>query len=256
MTLPKFVTTPVSRVVGVLAIGLLAGCSVAPEGVDIHDPYEQRNRAIHAFNKTVDRGVLRPVSKVYGPVVPDPIDRGIANFADNLGTPQDALNYALQGNVTQALDHTGRFVVNSTFGLLGLFDVAGQLGTPGRDTDFGETLHVWGVPEGAYVEVPFLGPSTERDTAGRIVDLFTDPLSALIQSPESDYVTGARIGAVVDTRYKFGQTIDSIFYESADSYSQSRLLYLQNRRFELGQETGSAAATGQEDDLYDDAFFD
>ncbi|MEL6689795.1 MAG: VacJ family lipoprotein [Pseudomonadota bacterium] len=239
-------------------LAFLTGCAAAPDGAGVNDPLEGLNRGVHGFNKGVDTLALRPVSQVYGTVVPDPVRTGVDNFSDNLGLPGVIVNNTLQGDLESAASNTGRFLVNSTFGLLGILDPATELGAPKRDTDFGETLHVWGVGEGAYVELPVLGPSTTRDTAGFIVDVFLDPLDAVLESPESDYRLGARGAEIANTRYRFGDTVDGILYESADSYAQSRLIYLQNRRFELGIEDPSSSLGPADTDgsLYDDLYFE
>ena len=118
----------------------------------------------------------------------------------------------------------------------GIFDPASAMGIYEDDTDFGETLHVWGAPEGAFLVVPLAGPTTERDLLGSVVDIVIDPVNTLISTPESYYATAAKVGGKIADRQRFGDTVDSILYESADSYAQMRLLYLQNRHFELGIE--------------------
>lgn len=255
MPTPIELPFPATRAALLFAALTVAGCSVAPNGTEIHDPYEQSNREAHEFNKKIDRIALRPAGNVYGRAVPDPIDQGVQNFADNLGQPQNVLNYTLQGNLPDAVGHSFRFLVNSTAGLLGVFDVASVMGFPEDDTDFGETLHVWGAKEGAYLEVAFIGPTNERDLAGAFVDMFTDPVSFVVDYPEKGYFTAAKVGGVLDQRYEFGDTVDSVLYDSADSYAQLRLFSIQNRRFELGDTSPTDAPAGQED-LYDDAFFE
>ncbi len=155
-------------------------------------------------------------------------------FSENVGLPGAVLNNLLQGDIEGITRNTLRFVINSTVGVLGLFDPPAHIGIDEVETDFGETLAVWGIPEGAYVELPFLGPSTERDAVGRLVDIVIDPLDGVGSAPMSDYGTAARVADIVIDRGDFGDTLDSVLYESADSYAQSRLFYLQNRRFELG----------------------
>lgn len=234
-----------------LAVALtLAGCSVAPEGGApgyVHDPYETVNRNTHELNLMLDRRILRPAGKGAVKVIPKPVGESIGNFAANLNLPATVANNLLQGNLGGALQNTARFAVNTLFGLGGLADPASEFGLNEVETDFGATLHVWGVPEGAYVELPLAGPSTERDAVGLVVDLFTNPLSYIVPSPEKYYGTGAKILAKVDDRGRYSDTIDSILYESADSYAQARIIYLQNRRFELG---------GNADDTYVDPYED
>ena len=217
---------------------VLAGCGPAPVSQAIHDPNEAANREVHAFNKAIDRAVVRPVARVLsgnGKGQPGPVSRGIANFADNLNEPGRVVNSLLQWRIENAAQSTLRFVFNSTFGLAGLLDPSTALGVQVRDTDFGETLHVWGAGEGAFVELPLLGASTERDVVGMAVDYAINPVRILIDPPESRVATAATIASKVGDRGRFSGTVDSILYDSADSYEQTRLLYLQNRRFELGQ---------------------
>ncbi len=222
----------------------LSACVSADTDFDptdgIYDPFETGNRKIHAFNRTIDRSIVRPAAQGYTKAVPDDIEESIGHFATNLGRPSDVVNGLLQGDLNGAGISTVRFLLNSTFGVAGLFDIATDMGLPDHETDFGETLHVWGAGEGPFVEVPLFGPSTQRDVAGRIVDLFTNPLSYVLDEPERYYSPAARIGDGLGTRGRFTDTIDSILYESADSYAQSRLIYMQNRRFELGSEDASS----------------
>ena len=222
-----------------LALLALTACGPAPQATGINDPHEAANRKVHGFNRAVDRAILRPASKAYA-ILPQPVERGVANFADNLDTPGDVVNNLLQGRAGPAAQNTLRFATNTIFGLGGLFDTAGALGLPGVETDFGETLHVWGAGEGAYVEVPLLGPSTTRDAAGTLVDLVTNPVSLALPQPEANVSTVAKAASRLGDRARYSETVDSVLYESADSYAQLRLLYLQNRRFELGQTDGSA----------------
>ncbi len=115
-----------------------------------------------------------------------------------------------------------------------MFDPAKAAGSPGTTTDFGETLHVWGVGEGNYVELPFLGPSTERDTVGTVVDYVLDPLKLVI--PSKNHISlYAKVGSILTERGRYSETFDSILYDSADGYAQARLLYLQHRRYNLGE---------------------
>jgi len=234
-----------------MALLMVSACATPEVARGVNDPNEERNRKVHAFNKSLDSGLLRPVSSGYGEAVPGRVRRGVGNFAGNLSTPGYFVNDVLQGNIDDAGSNFLRFLVNTPFGFGGLLDVATDMGIPERRSDFGETLHVWGVAEGTYVELPVLGPSTGRDTAGRVVDLFTNPLSYTLPTPESYAMPLARGLAGVDTRYQYRDLVDSILYESADSYAQARLLYLERRRFELG---GGAAPADGEIDPYDDPY--
>lgn len=207
----------------------------------MHDPYEAQNRQVHAFNKALDQQVFGAFSSGEDdgePFVDPAISEIVVNFADNLAGPGMVVNGLLQGNLEGALTNSVRFLLNSTLGLAGLFDPADDIGLFEDETDFGQTLAVWGAPEGAYVELPVIGPSTQRDTAGRVVDLFIDPLGEFLTPDERLARTAITIAARALKRDQFGDTVDSVLHESADSYAQTRLIYLQNRRFELGEDAG------------------
>ncbi len=242
-----------------LLAATLAGCAGPRTPGGIYDPYEAQNRKVHEFNRSVDKALLRPVSNAYGAVLPEPVRIGVGNFAENLSIPGSVLNDLLQLNIEDALHNTVRFLVNTTVGLGGILDPATKAGIEQRDSDFGETLHVWGFKEGAYVELPFAGPSTTRDTVGMVVDIVTDPVAVLLPEPEKYVAPLAGMASKIGDRYRFRTTVDSILYESADGYAQARLLYLENRRFALGSDTTAApedsAATDVPDiyeGLYDD----
>lgn len=247
-----------------VAASTLAACAVPEDYVardGINDPFEQQNRNVHAFNKSVDRAVLRPLSRGYNQVVPDEMQVMVNNFSANLSTPGKVVNNLLQGDVRGALSNTTRFLLNSTIGFAGLVDVGQIAGVQEVDADFGQTLHVWGFGEGAYLEMPFRGPSTQRDAVGRIVDLFTNPVSSALTDTQNEIRIGARALDVVGDRGRFGETIDSVLYDSADSYAQSRLIYLQSRRFALGRSGAadyddpySMGSTDPYDDPYEDPY--
>jgi phospholipid-binding lipoprotein MlaA len=230
---------------------LLAACSVPDTPTDIHDPYEAVNRVTHDVNTAIDTVALRPASQVYGNVVPQPVRSKLDNATRNLGLPAAMINKLLQGQVEEAGENGFRFLINSTLGLFGLFDPAAQdFGLNENEARFGDTLAVWGAPEGAYVVLPVLGPSTERDTAGLIVDIATNPIGTLFGSDTEDAQLGLTVTETLNYRYTFAETFDSILYDSEDSYAQLRLFYLDNRRFKLGQSAGDAAIDPYED-LYD-----
>ncbi|MBM3604783.1 MAG: VacJ family lipoprotein [Alphaproteobacteria bacterium] len=232
---------------------LLAGCASHPvrqDGITINDPYESHNRSVHAFNKSLDKRVIAPVANrlrgsgdeqaASAPVQPgQPIGpmQMVINAGRNLSLPVKVVNGLLQGKPNDAGTNLARFAVNTTVGLGGLFDpAADSFGVTERDTDFGQTLAVWGVPEGAYLELPVLGPSTQRDAVGRVVDLLIDPLYHLLDGPEAGAVFALRVASKAGDRARFGDTVDGVLQGSADSYAQMRLIWLMNRRHELGEE--------------------
>lgn len=241
-----------------LALPLLAACSVpdSPPADGIHDPYEAQNRRVHEFNKSLDRSVVRPLARGYTRAVPDGIEDSIVQFGDTFSTPGYAVNRLLQGDLRGAGLNTVRFATNAVLGFGGIFDVAKEFGLPADETDFGETLAIWGVPEGAYREIPAFGPSTERAAAGRIGDWFLNPLDLALPRPErySGLVAGGLEG--LTERDRFSDTVDSVLYESADSYAQTRLIYLQNRRFELGEAEGGPPSEETFTDPYEELYGD
>lgn len=229
----------------------LAACSGPRDADGVYDPFEVNNRAHHETNKQLDKNLVKPVSQAYGTAVPAPVRAGVSNFAENLALPGMVVNDLLQLRLGDAASNTTRFLVNSTIGLAGLLDPADDIGLYARDSDFGETLHVWGVNEGAYVELPILGPTTERDMAGKVVDFVISPTRAFLPDELRQANTAASVADAANSRYRFSDTVDSVLYDSADSYAQARLLYLQNRRFELGQ---AAGADAEYDDPYEDPY--
>lgn len=158
---------------GAAAVALiaLAGCTTM-SSPDPRDPWEPLNRATFEFNDGVDRVFFKPVAEGYRFVMPDPARTAVTNFFSNLNDPWVALNQLMQGKVRLAIDGFGRFVWNSTIGLLGLIDVASDMGLPKHQEDFGQTLAVWGVGFGPYFVIPILGPSSARDAAGLVPDAF------------------------------------------------------------------------------------
>ena len=216
---------------------LLSACASeqaknAPGG--IYDPHEEVNRANHEMNKAIDRVLVDPLSQGWGNATNGGVREVVSNFSSHLSLPNDIFNNVFQGNLDDALQNTGRFAFNTVVGFAGLFDPASDLGWDRVDTDFGETLHVWGAAEGPYVELPFFGPSTSRDTVGFAVDLVLDPFFVVVRGPEVYIGAVAYVFEAMGNRYEFDATVDSVLHESADSYAQARSIYLQNRRYQLG----------------------
>ena len=226
---------------GILA---LSACTPAPSATGISDPQEAANRRMHDLNTRFDQAFFGPASNAYGTGVPQPVRDRVSDFAANTSLPSLIVNDLLQGKIEDAAHNTVRFLFNATIGLAGLFDPASGIGLEERSTDFGETLHVWGVAEGDYVVMPFFGPSNERDAVGTVVDFFTNPLSYKLPTPESYFPTSAGVIARFGDRYTYATTVDDILYNSEDGYSTARLFYLDNRRYTLGGEDVA-------DELYD-----
>lgn len=239
-----------ARGFAVAGLILVTACTKPVPSAEINDPFEKENRSMHAFNVAVDEAFAKPASERSPTAGRGPVAMGLKHFVDNLEGPRDVVNNVLQLRLGQAAHNTLRFAVNTTVGLGGIFDPASAMGVEPKPTDFGETMYVWGVDEGHYLELPLLGPSTARDALGKVVDVAINPMSMLVKSPESYALTAAKVADSVASRARHADIVDSVLHDSADSYAQSRLLYLQNRRFELGQTTSDENTI----DVYEDPY--
>ena len=211
---------------------ILGACS-APLEEGISDPFEASNRQIHEINKSLDKNIIRPVAVLYGDSTPVKLQSAVNNIALNFSLPSNSINYILQGEIKNASNSSMKFLVNSTLGVVGIYDASSQLGIKSEKTDFGETMAKWGIGEGPYLDILVLGPSNQRDGIGRMVDIVFDPVGLIGAGPKgAATVTSLAFG--LSARSQFRESIDSILYQSADSYAQSRLFFLQNRRYELG----------------------
>lgn len=220
-----------------LAVGLLAlaGCasqpqrqsgSAAPPGAPERDPWEGFNRKMFAFNDTLDRYFLKPVARGYRWVTPDPVETGVSNFFGNLAEVPNLLNNALQGKWTKVGNNSGRLLLNSTVGLGGLFDVARHAGLEKQEREsFGQTLSYWGVGQGPYLVLPFLGPTTLVDAAALPVEWYTDPVTYI---HDDGWRWGLRALDVVQSRASLLEAEKLI---SGDKYSFIREVYLQRREY-------------------------
>ena len=197
---------------------------------EIFDPLEPINRAIFSFNNVADRVILEPVAKGYKKL-PSPIQSGISNFINNLKLPLVVVNQLLQGQGKNAVESTGRFVVNSTVGLFGLVDVAEKVGLEQKQEDFGQTLATWGVGDGFYVVLPIFGPSNVRDTAGMVLTYVTDPINAYAVSEGEAWILPLRTATnAIDQRSKIIDEVNALRDNSLDYYSAVRSSYYQNRK--------------------------
>ncbi|WP_027484568.1 VacJ family lipoprotein [Rhodanobacter sp. OR87] len=224
LRLPKL-----SRWLPVLAIALLAGCTIAKPRTD--DPLEKFNRGAYKFNDAVDQAVIRPVALGYRKVTNPPVRRSFSDFFTNIRMPVTVANDVLQARPKQALQSTGRFLVNLTLGIGGFFDPASQLGLPIEDNDFGITLARWGAPEGDFLMLPFFGPNTARDVWRLPVDsYFFDPLSLYANNhhynglqylPQAMYLVTLRSRAI--DAESFLQSAYDPYVFIRDAYRQQRL---------------------------------
>ncbi len=229
---------------------LVAGCASSNQTLSgaEYDPWEGLNRDIYAVNQVFDDYLLRPVAKGYDFILPQFAQTGIGNFFDNLRAPRSALNNFLQGKPKRGFEDIARFVFNTTLGVGGLFDVASQGGLEENYEDIGQTLAVWGVPQGPYVVLPFFGPSTLRDTPVRPVGLFLDPVALYDNTSVRDKLVVLRIIALRDRLLD----ADEFLKDSEDKYIRVRESYLQNRQFEIYD--GNPPMEDLYDDLLDEDF--
>lgn len=212
----------------VLTLVLVAGCASTPGG-DPSDPYEGTNRKIYNFNDSIDRNVLQPVARGYVNVAPEPMRNGVTNFFDNVGYLNVIANDLLQGKPGQFLSDTGRFVVNSTIGLGGLFDPAKEMGLEAHDEDLGQTFGVWGAGEGAYLNIPLAGPSSFRDAPGFISAMLLNPLTYL-----NPIVTiPLNVVGAVNTRANLLEATNIRDQAALDPYTFVREAYRQQREFRI-----------------------
>jgi phospholipid-binding lipoprotein MlaA len=203
-----------------------AGCASTSEPTN-KDPWEGFNRSIYSFNTTVDDVILKPVAEGYDAVFPQPIKTGVSNFFSNLGELPTSANQLLQGKFTNGLSDLSRFVINSTLGLAGFFDVATELGLEEHDEDFGQTLAVWGVDSGPYLMLPLLGPSTVRDAFSRPVDNQFTVTNDMNHVPTRNSVHFMRL---VDLRYRL-LAIDGQLEDALDEYIFVRDAYLMRQNY-------------------------
>ncbi|HEY0941875.1 MAG TPA: VacJ family lipoprotein [Steroidobacter sp.] len=213
-----------------LAAFAAAGCASAPGRTTNDDRYEGFNRAVYKFNDTLDRAALKPVAKGYRKVTPQFVRSGVGNVLSNIEYPGTFINQFLQGKFLLGLKDTGRFLINSTLGIAGIFDVATPLGLEKNDEDFGQTLAVWGVPSGAFLNLPLFGPSSMRDAPSRVVDWFTNPLQYSDLPWEAEW--GQRVINVVHSRSEL-LPLDETLRRTYDPYAFIRDAWVQQREFNI-----------------------
>jgi len=209
------------------------------------DPLEPVNRKIYAFNDTVDRYFFRPVGKGYNFVLPQPVRNGVGNFFDHWTYPVTIVNGFLQGKFRQGTEDTVRFVFNTTFGLLGLFDPATKGGLPKHTEDFGLTFARWGIPQGPYVVIPLLGPYTSRSGIGILGNIQVNPV---VQLDNSSARTKLIIAWFIESRAALIGP-DETVQDAYDPYLFMRDAYLQNRDYLLN-------GSPEDDEFFEEDFED
>ena len=212
----------------IVVLGLVSGCASTSNGAP-GDPYEAANRKIYGFNDAIDRNFMQPVARGYVNVTPKPVRSGVTNFFDNVGYLNVITNDLLQGKGTQFLSDTGRFLVNSTIGLGGVFDPAKEMGLRANDEDLGQTFGVWGAGEGAYLNIPLAGPSSFRDAPGFVAATLLNPLTYL------NPIVNIPLGAVnaINARANLLEATNIRDQAALDPYTFVREAYRQQREFKI-----------------------
>lgn len=226
-------TNPLARRLHLILLAgltaLLTGCATGPDA-NPRDPLEPFNRGVYRFNDAVDTAVVKPVATAYVEVTPQPVRTGVNNFFSNLGDLWSTFNAMFQLRPKEAGENLMRFSVNTVFGLGGVLDIASEAGIPRTKIDFGQTMGRWGVPSGPYVVLPFLGPSSVRDTTGLVVDLAADPLNQLDNKANRNALWALE---VVDIRAGLLGASNVLEEAALDKYSFTRDLYLNRRQSQI-----------------------
>lgn len=216
----------------IATVAMLAGCAMAPPRTD--DPLQNFNRKTYAFNTKLDKVAIRPAAKAYQKVTTPTSRELVSNFFSNIRLPITIVNDVLQAHPVDALKSTGRLAVNSTVGFLGIFDPASELKLPADETDFGVTLARWGVPEGPFIVVPFVGPTTARDILRLPVDSYFDPLSWYAREHAFRYhAQYLPSSAYLITLRERGLAADEFVKSAYDPYIFQRDAYRQKRLYEI-----------------------
>ena len=211
---------------GLTSLALLGGCATTGEP-NPRDPFEPINRAIYQFNEGLDKTVVAPAAELYRGILPQFVRNGVSNFFANINDVLIALNNLLQGKLPEAVSDVGRLAVNTTVGLLGVLDVATEVGLEKHDEDFGQTLGRWGIGDGPYIVLPFWGPSNLRDALATIVDYKTDPVTYVDPSRDRNQLWATR---AVNRRSELLGTSSILETAALDPYEFLRDAYLQRRR--------------------------
>lgn len=206
------------------ALALLGGCATPK---DPRDPFEPVNRAIYGFNEGVDKAVLEPTAKLYRFVLPSFVRNSVGNVFSNVGEIRNIVNNTLQGKFGTAYSDFGRLAINSTLGVLGLFDIASDAGIEKHQEDFGQTLGKWGIRDGPFIMLPLFGPSNVRDTAGWAGDIYTDPFYYVDPTRARNQIRGTRL---VHRRSELIDAKKALVDTALDPYQFVRDSYIQRRR--------------------------
>lgn len=211
-----------------LALSACATTNDETSSSTVYDPFEGWNRGVYAFNEEVDKAVLGPVAKGYRAITNEPVRQGVSNFLTNLNQPVVFANTVLQGKPLAALDTATRFFVNSTIGIGGVFDPATPLDVPKHNEDFGQTLGVWGVPNGPYLVLPIMGPSNLRDTVGLGGDAALNPINYAQFEGDTEFTIATGVAGAIAARERLIEQIDAL-REQPEPYIFLRRNYTQQR---------------------------
>lgn len=229
-----------------LALSALGACASTPDARQINDPFEPVNRTVFQVNDALDRTLVGPAARGYARITPEPAQRGVRNVFRNLNRPVVFANTLLQGDISRSGEVLTSFLIDTSFGLGGLFSLAESNGVPQHEEDFGQTLAVWGAPEGPYVMLPLLGPSSVRDSAGRFVDRYPHPLNWNDEVAQSDEAWAARTLNGLRFRADAETAFATLDRTAIDPYVQMRSAYRQMRASQI-------ANSGADDDTaFDD----
>jgi phospholipid-binding lipoprotein MlaA len=210
-----------------VACALLAGCAASPSRVD---PFEPWNRAMYSVHEVVDGNLIKPIAEGYVRSAPEPVRTGVSNFFGNIDDLFTGINHVLQGKRERAGDDFGRVLLNSTFGIAGIFDPASMMGITKDKTDFGITFGKWGAPQGPYIFVPLFGPTTVRDGTGWLVRIYANPIGYIDDVRLRNSLYGLNY---LDTRAQLLSAEGVLEAAAIDKYRYLRNAYLKARRYQV-----------------------
>lgn len=246
MKIKQFAKLSRSLLSALLVTGFLSGCASTPSNPD--DPWEDWNRGAQSFNDDVDEYILKPMAKGYLFATPEPVDRGVTNFFSNIDDIGVSINDLLQFKLAQAGMDMSRFLINTTAGVVGIFDIASMIDLPKHNEDFDQTLAVWGIPSGPYLVLPFWGSSSPRGMFGLLGDALTDPLNYTLFAGAAVSLasTASDILDVTDQRAGLMTTEKIVDEAAVNRYDFIRESYIQHREYLIND-----GNIPEEDDSFD-----
>jgi phospholipid-binding lipoprotein MlaA len=236
-------------------VALMVGCAgMKPSqgsSADPTDPFESFNRSLYRINTAVDSATFKPVAEAYKAATPEAARQGVSNLMIHVEEPWSGVNSLAQGKVKGFFRALDRLLINTVFGFGGLADRASEWGLPAQEEDLGQTLAVWGVPEGPYLMLPFFGPSNPRDFAGMIVQFFFDPKEYAMKEANVSGLGAVELGTrVLNFRSEALSTADVLVATSTDPYAALKSAYRQQRQYDIAD--GKLADQPDADEMFDD----